>query len=85
MKLLHAAALTFSIPAAGPGVVGGTSLYRVTRKCCEGGMALSSKACGKPPCSTPTRIMDNSCGTISTRFNGGISVRTALTLCAAFE
>jgi hypothetical protein len=62
MKLLHAATLTFSMPAAGPGVVGGTSLYRVTRKCCEGGMSLSSKACGMPPCSTPTRIMDNSCG-----------------------
>jgi hypothetical protein len=59
-KALHAATLPFAMPAAGPGVAV-ISLKRVTRRCCEGGMFFSSKACGIPPCNTPTRIMDSSC------------------------
>ena len=55
----HAATLPFSMPAAGPRVVV-ISSKRVTRRCCEGGTACSSKACGIPPCNTPTRIMDKS-------------------------
>jgi hypothetical protein len=43
-------------------MVVGISSYRVTRRCCEGGILLSSKACGIPPCNTPTRIIDSSWG-----------------------
>lgn len=56
----HAATLPFSMSAAGPRVFV-ISSKRVTRRCCEGGTACSSKACGIPPCNTPTRIIDNSC------------------------
>jgi hypothetical protein len=70
------AILPFSVPTV-PSVVD-ISLYRVMRRCCEGGMAFSSEACGTPPCKIPTRIIDSS-------WEGGDAISIAVPVRRATE